>query len=373
MNYREILRNHKNGLTKREIASSCCCSRNTVASVLKKAESAGIDYAKAKDMSDEQLQECLFGKRKKENYKMPDFDEIFLKMQESNVTITELWREYKEECTAENKDYYGLTRFKELYKKFIDERQNNSLFKAGEVMFVSILDDICEIEYLQTGKSVKVGVFCAILPYSGYTYIQPVIPLNTDTWLMCHTNAFSMFGGTGRKIMCYDVRDIVSVKQIAEEYRELSEKNDIAVIPVNSRKSMKRTMNINMEIVKEYIVKKVKDKKFGSVKELERFIKTVCTEFNHNSNYNNIRSRKKLFDDVEKNFIKSSQTAKVKAANIFFKLVDENGIVEIEDKKYLFDDMYNNEVITVYKKTAVIEFYCDNERITAVNEIAPES
>lgn len=74
-NYREILRLHSLGINKADIAASCSCSRNTVASVLQKAKEVGLSYPLADDMSDKQLADKLFPQSEvKPTYKMPDYE-----------------------------------------------------------------------------------------------------------------------------------------------------------------------------------------------------------------------------------------------------------------------------------------------------------
>ncbi|KAB3529512.1 helix-turn-helix domain-containing protein [Alkaliphilus serpentinus] len=50
--YREILRLDSQGISQRGIAASCQCSRNTVATVLKRATECSISWPFQKDMSD---------------------------------------------------------------------------------------------------------------------------------------------------------------------------------------------------------------------------------------------------------------------------------------------------------------------------------
>ena len=59
-NYREILRLDSIGLNKTEIAASCGCSRNTVASTLKRAVECGLSWPLPMDMSDQQLAGILY-------------------------------------------------------------------------------------------------------------------------------------------------------------------------------------------------------------------------------------------------------------------------------------------------------------------------
>lgn len=54
-NYREILRLHSLGLNKTEIATSCRCARNTVATTLQRAANCGLQWPLPEEMSGKQL------------------------------------------------------------------------------------------------------------------------------------------------------------------------------------------------------------------------------------------------------------------------------------------------------------------------------
>ena len=58
-NYREILRLYGLGLNKTEIASSCQCTRNTVATTLQRAVNCSSQWPLPEGMSDKQLSERL--------------------------------------------------------------------------------------------------------------------------------------------------------------------------------------------------------------------------------------------------------------------------------------------------------------------------
>ena len=93
-NYREILRLRSLGLNNTEIAASMGCSRNTVAGVLRRAETCGLAYPSLAEMSDKQIAETLFpATASKPTYKMLDYEYIHRELQKDGVTLNLLWLE----------------------------------------------------------------------------------------------------------------------------------------------------------------------------------------------------------------------------------------------------------------------------------------
>jgi len=58
--YREILRLHSQGISQRNIALSCACSRNTVSKIIQRAEELGIAWPLEKELTDGELRQRLF-------------------------------------------------------------------------------------------------------------------------------------------------------------------------------------------------------------------------------------------------------------------------------------------------------------------------
>jgi transposase len=80
-NYREILRLNSLGIHKQDIAKACGCSRNTVASVLKKARNKGIGWEAVQAFAHTELAERLFpGGPTQSVYRMPDYEYIHREM-----------------------------------------------------------------------------------------------------------------------------------------------------------------------------------------------------------------------------------------------------------------------------------------------------
>jgi hypothetical protein len=97
--YREILRLTSQGMSKRGIATSCHCSRNTITAVLERAEQCNISWPLDSDQTDAKLHQLLFPEKcVSSSRKIPDCERIHKEMAKTGVTLTLLWNEYCEEC-----------------------------------------------------------------------------------------------------------------------------------------------------------------------------------------------------------------------------------------------------------------------------------
>jgi transposase len=175
--YREILRLWNLGLKKKEIAESCGCSRNTVATVLQRMESSGLTYPLAEEMTDKKLSEGLFPSQSKPSYKMPDYGYVHREMAKSGVTLTLLWLEYCDRCRESGEIPYQSTQFHKYYADYIKSTKATMHInrKPGELMEVDWAGQTAEIIDTDTGEIINVNVFVATLPYSGYSYMSVIL------------------------------------------------------------------------------------------------------------------------------------------------------------------------------------------------------
>ena len=208
-NYREILRLHSLGLNKTEIAASCQCARNTVATTLQRAANAQLQWPLPKEMSDKQLAECLFPTTAaKPVYKMPDYAYVQKELQRSGVTLSLLWLEYCDQCRAAGEIPYQSTQFNKYYADYL-AKANATMHlnhKPGEIMQVDWAGDTASVIDTDTGEVIPAYVFVATIPYSGYSYVEAFFSMNQEAWTTAHVNAFKYFGGVTRIIQCDNLK-----------------------------------------------------------------------------------------------------------------------------------------------------------------------
>ena len=72
--YQEILRLHSQGISSRNIAVSCECSRNTVAKVLTRAEDLTISWPLPEGTTDGDLERKFFPRPASSSRRLPDLE-----------------------------------------------------------------------------------------------------------------------------------------------------------------------------------------------------------------------------------------------------------------------------------------------------------
>ena len=107
--------------------------------------------------------------------------------------------------------------------------------KPGEIMQVDWAGDTAEVIDNITGEILDVYVFVAVLPYSGYGYVEGFFSMNQECWTAAHVNTFRYFGGVTRILQCDNLKTGVerhgrSEVTLNKSYQELAEHYNAAVI-----------------------------------------------------------------------------------------------------------------------------------------------
>jgi transposase len=276
-NYREILRLNSLGIYKQDIAKACGCSRNTVASVLKKAGEKGIGWEAAEGLTNNELAERLFpGNQTQPVYKMPDWEYIHREMAKSGVTLSLLWAEYCEQCRASGEIPYKTTQFNKYYGEYVQKTKATMhiTHKPGEIMEVDWAGKTACIRNTDTGEPIKAYIFVAVLPYSGYTYVEAFLSQDQEAWISAHVNAYGYFGGVTRILVPDNLKTGI-IKHTRQEtvvnkaYQELAEHYRTAVIPARVRSPKdKATVEGSVGIISTWIIAAVRNQQFLSLWEL---------------------------------------------------------------------------------------------------------
>ena len=286
--YREILRLHSQGISSRVIAESLKCSRNTIKKVLERAKEKSINWPLADDVSDSMLEQKLFGKQARtQRHKMPDYDYVHQEMAKNGVTLTLLWNEYCENCKLESSRPLMYSQFCFHYHEYAAKTKATLRihYKPGDRMEVDWAGDTAFIKDNITGKQIPVYVFVAVLPYSGYTYVEGFFSRNLESWIKAHVNAYQFFGGASRILTPDNLKTGVQKADwyspvINKAYHEMAEHYGTAVIPTGVRKPReKAVVERAVGIASTWIIAALRNRQFFSLFELNQGIRQKLDEF----------------------------------------------------------------------------------------------
>jgi len=372
-NYKEILRLDSLGIKKTQIATSCNCSRTTVVNTLKRAEEYNLDWDKAKDLSNEEIAKKLIPSHAPGiSYQMPDYEYIHREMAKSGVTLSLLWVEYCDHCRGSGLIPYKQTQFNKYFRDFVHKTKATMHLehKPGEIMEVDWAGKQIHMTDTDTGEPVKVSVFVAVLPYSGYAYVEGFLSQNQENWTAAHVNAYNYFGGVTRILVPDNLKTGV-IKNTANEtiinktYLELSEHYGTAIIPARPYSPKdKATVEKSVNIVSTWILAALRNQQFLSLRELNGAIHEKLIEFNNKEFQRKEGCRASWFEE-EKNYLLPLPERSYESATWKTATVQYNYHITVENKNYSCPYEYIKQKVDVRISRRIVEIFFNGMRIAS--------
>lgn len=311
--YREILRIYSQGISQRSIATSCNCSRNTVARTIEKAKEHNLTAPLPKELTDEKLGELFYPKQSStpSNRRMPDYEYIHKELAKNGVTLSLLWTEYCAECKQCGDVPFMYTQFCYYYREYIQKNKATMHInrKPGEIMEVDWAGDTATVTDSTVGKKLPAYIFVAVLPYSQYAYVEAFLKQDQEAWISAHVNAYKYFGGVTRILVCDNLRtgvDRVSKSEVVinKTYQELPEHYGTAVVPARIRKPRdKSSVEATVGNVSTWIIAALRNQTFFSLHELNQAVREKLQEFNNKPFQKKQGSRRSEFIENEKEYL----------------------------------------------------------------------
>jgi transposase len=294
------------------MSSTGIASRPTVIRTLTAATMAGLDYAAAAEMSDRELAKALFpqGESAKPTYTQPDYEWVHRELAKPHVTQELLWGEYCEKCRNAGTTPYQLTQFKKYYREWAAQTKATMHLnrKPGELMEVDWAGQTATVVDDETGEPVDAYVFVAVLPYSGFGYVEAFWNRDQSAWITAHVNAYEYFGGVTRILVPDNLKTGVTKHTKIElvlnrSYQEMAEHYGTAIIPTRVRTPKdKATVEGMVGIISTYILAAIRNQKFFALAELNAEIRDRLHKFNHKPFQRKDGSRANLFAE-ERQFL----------------------------------------------------------------------
>lgn len=240
VDYREILRLRSLGHNISQIATAIHSSRHTVRNVEKLADEKGICWPLKADLTNQKIYELLYPERleKAQVYMEPDCAYIHEELAKKGVNLTLLWNEYKVKCADAHRVPYQYTQFCDKYRTWARKSRATMRIKhkPGDAMEVDWAGGTLPITDPVTGVADPAYLFVAVLPCSGYTYVELCSDMKSENWLLCHVHAYEYFGGVPRLLIPDNLKTGVIKNTridtiINRSYAELADHYGTAIVP----------------------------------------------------------------------------------------------------------------------------------------------
>jgi len=372
-NYKEILRLDALGISKQDIAIGCACSRNTVTNTLKRAKEKRAAWEAVRDHSNEEIAESLYPQGDEQTaYKMPDYEQIHREMQKSGVTLNLLWLEYCEQCRAASELPYKSTQFNKYYADYVHKTKATMHLdhKPGDAIQVDWAGQTAHIIDTDTGEHIKEYLFVAVLPYSGYAYVEAFQDMGQESWISAHVNAYKQFGGVTRMLTPDNLKTGITKNTrdelvINRSYREMAEHYGTAIIPARPRTPKdKAAVEGTVGVVSTFILAALRNQQFLSLLELNEAVWDRLYEFNHKPFQKKSGSRASAFEE-EKLFLLPLPEHHFELAAWKVATVQYNYHISVDKQNYSVPYEYIKQKVDVRVTKSTVEVFFEGNRIAS--------
>jgi transposase len=304
---REILRQKLQcGLSHRQVAQSVGVGAGSVGDVMSRAKIAQLDWAKVQALSEDALQQALYGPRSPATgvRPMPDFALLHTELRRPGVTLALLHLEYLEK----HPDGYRYTAFCGRYNAWC-ERQSPVMRQthvAGEKLFVDYSGDRPHIADPNTGEVHAVELFVAVLGASNLTFAEATRTQTVADWTASHVRAFAYLGGVPRAVVPDQLKSGVSSScryepGVQRTYDELAEHYGTTVLPARpAHPRDKAKVEAGVLIAQRWILARLRHHTFFSLDELNARIAELVEDLNARTMRVYRESRRQLFERIER-------------------------------------------------------------------------
>ena len=313
--YREILRllsdPHN---SQRTIESTLHCSHHTITKVKDAASAAGIHWPLDDSITNEMLKDLLFPSEEKPNslYAQPDFSYIHSELSRQGVSLSLLWSEYCDRCRACGQNPYMYTQFCDKYRQWarITKATMRIQHKPGDAMQVDWAGNTLDIHDPVTGEISKAYLFVAVLPCSCYAYVEICGDMQMENWLLCHSHAYSYFGGVTRLLIPDNLKTGVDRNTRYEtvlnrSYQELASYYDTAIVPARVRHPKDKSLaEGTVKFASTWILAALRDRKFFSLQEAQSAAAEKLEDLNTRPFQKKPGCRRSAYLEEEKEFMR---------------------------------------------------------------------
>ncbi|WP_251359713.1 IS21 family transposase [Kangiella sp. TOML190] len=366
-----LIKTHKSGLSKRQIALSEGYSKNTVFKYSRIANRSGLSLAELLELEDDSLLGIFQQYRgTTQGKRQPDLIYIHKQMGIKGVTLALLYMEYVE---IDPKTAYSQSQFNNLYRSYTKVLSPTMRLShpPGECVYVDHAGRKAYYKDVTTGKDVACEIFVAVLGCSKLIFAYAAHTQNIQDWVLVHKELYDYLGG----VLEVEVTDNLksSVKTPGKEWvlnpvnAELAAHYGYCVIPARVyRPKDKAIVERAVRQIYNWVLAALRHRYFFSLDELNAAIRERIDFLNRMPFKELPGCRLSAFEENEKLLLKPLPRTSFELGSLLApRLVPKDYHLPVERHYYSVPCAYIQEKVVTKVFERRVEFYFKNRRIAS--------
>lgn len=367
---RQTLRLHLDaGLSLRETARLMKLGKTTVGDIVLKARAAGVDWATAQGLSDEELERRLYAPPvpRASRQLEPDWANVHRELKRPGVTLQLLWEEY----ARGNSQAYKYTSFCIKYREWAAtlKRSMRQTHVAGEKLFVDYAGQTVPIVDAVTGEIRHAQIFVGVLGASNYTYACATATQRATDWVGSLVRCVHFIGGLPRLIVPDQAKALIAKPDAYEPgagrlLQEFCDHYSVAVLPARpARPRDKPKVENAVLVVERWILARLRNRRFHTLPELNAAIGELLVDLNRRPFKKLPGCRASAFADIDQPVLKPLPAQPMVIARFKSARVNIDYHVELDGHYYSVPHRLVGQQVELRISATAVEIYTGMQRV----------
>ena len=367
---RQALRLHLEArLSYAEVACALGTAKGTVGKLMLLARAAGVDWAVAQRLTDEELEARLYRPAVPRSSRQlePDFAWVHQELKRPGVTLQLLWEEYQ----RGSEPAYKYTSFCVKYRAWAEglKRSMRQTHLAGERLFVDYAGQTMPVTDAITGEIRRAQVFVAVLGASNYTFACATATQTAADWVGSIIAALEFIGGVPRLIVPDQPRALIArpdryepvVGRLVEEF---AAHYDVAVLPARpAHPRDKPKVEVGVQIVERWILARLRHRRFFGLTELNAAIAELLVDLNARPFRKLLGCRKSAFEALDRPALRPLPGSRMAIARFKRARVNIDYHVELDGHYYSVPHRLVRSTVELRITATTVEVLAGQQRV----------
>lgn len=374
---REVLRlRFECDCTHRQIAASCSVSPATVSEYLARAESAGLAWEAARDLSESEVEARLFtyiGRGEPSARAAIDFGWVHRELRRVGVTLQLLWGEYTQACAAAQTQAYQYSQFCERYARWCKKQRLSmrQVHRAGEKMFIDYSGKKPCIADRETGEIREVELFVTVLGASNYTFAEATLTQTIPDFIASCVRSLEYYEAAPQIAVPDQLRSAVAGPDrydpdINSVFLEFAQHYGMVVIPAPPRKpKAKAKVETSVLIAQRWILARLRHRTFFSLVELNNAIAELLEELNERQFKKLEGTRRQAFKELDQPAMKRLPVQRFEVKERKTARANIDYCIDFDERLYSVPCALRGKPIEIRATASIVELWHDGVRVAS--------